>query len=70
MGTAVQTSLVSILVQQLPGPLLKALDAWSHRVARRRAAERQRLWLQRKAATGAPQQPPAAEVYHLKPWRD
>lgn len=66
MGTAVHTSVVSSLVQQLPGPLLRALDAWSHRIARRRAEERQRLWLQREAAAKAP----AQEVYHLKPWRD
>jgi hypothetical protein len=70
MATAVQTTLVSSLVQQLPGPLLRALDAWSHRIARRRAEERQRLWLQRKARAAAPQQAPAPEVYHLKPWRD
>ncbi|WP_158307813.1 hypothetical protein [Ramlibacter tataouinensis] len=28
------------LVRLLPGPLLRPLDAWSHRVARRRAAAR------------------------------
>lgn len=66
MGAAVQTSVVSTLVQQLPRPLLRLLDAWSHRVARRRAEERQRRWLQRKAVA----QQTAGEVYHLKPWRD
>jgi hypothetical protein len=51
----------------LPQGLLRALDAWSHRVARRRAQERQRRWL---ARTAKPVQPAAATVYHLKPWRD
>ena len=53
MGAILQPSLLSQLVQHLPGPLLKALNAWSHRVARRRAARRQQLWLQRKAAAAA-----------------
>jgi hypothetical protein len=66
MGASVQTSLVSQLVQILPGPILGALDAWSHRVARRRAEQRQQKWLQRKAA---PTAEPAVK-YHLKPWRD
>lgn len=66
MGATVQTSLVSQLVQALPRPLLRALDAWSHRVAQRRARERQLKWLQRKAATAAE---PAVK-YQLKPWRD
>jgi hypothetical protein len=49
----------------LPRWLLRMLDGWSHRVAQRRARERQRRWLARTAK-------PAAEpvVYHLKPWRD
>jgi hypothetical protein len=40
----------TILLRLLPRPLLAALDAWSYRVARRRAEERQRKWLQRKSA--------------------
>lgn len=66
MGSTVQASLIGQVLQLLPSPLLRALDAWSHRVALRRASARQQLWLQRKAA-------PVAEVpvkYHLKPWRD
>lgn len=67
MGATVHTNtLVSQIVQALPAPLLNLLDAWSHRVARRRAQQRQQKWLQRKAAKAeAP-----ATSYHLKPWRD
>lgn len=36
----------------LPVPLRAALDAWSYRVAQRRARERRQRWLQRSAATG------------------
>ncbi|HET8744866.1 MAG TPA: hypothetical protein VFM98_04640 [Ramlibacter sp.] len=61
-----------LLMQQaihaLPAPVLRALDAWSHRVARRRALKRQQKWQQRKAAAKAA--PAAGAVYHLKPWRD
>lgn len=64
MGAFVQPSLVSLLVRQLPGPVLRALDAWSGRIARRRWEERQRRWQQRQA----PVEEPIA--YHLKPWRD
>ena len=52
----------------LPQWLLRALDAWSHRVAQRRARERQRRWLARRAKPA--QAPVAPAVYHLKPWRD
>lgn len=67
MGAAVHGSLVSQLLQVLPGPLLSVLDAWSHRVARRRAQQRQQKWLRRQAGRGAQPQPVR---YHLKPWRD
>ena len=66
MGASVQSSLVSQVIQFLPGSILGVLDAWSHRVARRRARQRQQKWLQRKAA---PTAEPAMQ-YHLKPWRD
>ena len=56
------------VVRSLPAPVLGALDAWSHRVARRRALTRQQLWQRKKAATVAPAA--ASTVYHLKPWRD
>ncbi|MBC5782528.1 hypothetical protein H8N03_06200 [Ramlibacter sp. USB13] len=67
MGTAVQPSLLSTLVRQLPGPVLRALDAWSRRTARRRWEQRQLKWAQRKLAAA-----PADSTirYHLKPWRD
>lgn len=57
----------SQLVRSLPAPVLRALDAWSFRVARRRALKRQQKWQQQKAAKAAAA--PAA-AYHLKPWRD
>ncbi|HEY0823753.1 MAG TPA: hypothetical protein VGD76_08200 [Ramlibacter sp.] len=67
MGAVHTHTLVSQLVQALPAPLLNVLDAWSHRIARRRARRRQQQWLQRKAAKAAAA---PAETYHLKPWRD
>jgi hypothetical protein len=56
------------VVRSLPAPVLGALDAWSHRVARRRALKRQQKWQRQKAAKAAA--PAATAVYHLKPWRD
>jgi hypothetical protein len=64
MAAFVQPSLVSALVRHLPGPLLRALDAWAAREARRRREQRLARW-QRKAAPA-----PAETAYHLKPWRD
>jgi hypothetical protein len=65
VGAIVPSSLVSQLVQHLPRPLLGVLDRWSQSVARRRWEQRQRKWLQRKAALAESQ-----AGYHLKPWRD
>ena len=56
------------VVHSLPAPVLKALDAWSLRVARRRALKRQQKWQRQKAAAKAHATP--AAMYHLKPWRD
>jgi hypothetical protein len=64
---AVHTSLVSQVLQVLPGPLLSVLDAWSHRIALRRAQQRQQKWLRRQAR---PAEQPEPVRYHLKPWRD
>ena len=66
MASTLQASLVVQLVGLLPSPLLRVLDGWSHRVARRRALERQQKWLQRRAAPVVP----APVKYQLKPWRD
>lgn len=52
----------------LPQGLVRALDGWSYRVAQRRAQERQRKWLARRAKPA--EAAPAPAVYHLKPWRD
>jgi hypothetical protein len=50
----------------LPGPLLRALDGWSHRRAVARQLQRQEAWLARKAPAPVPLQ----VQYKLKPWRD
>lgn len=64
MAAFVQPSLVSAVVRHLPRPLLRVLDDWAAREARRRRAQRLARW-ERKAAPA-----PAQTVYHLKPWRD
>jgi hypothetical protein len=46
--------MVSQVLHRLPAPMRRALDAWSHHVAQRRALQRQRKWQQRKAAAAAP----------------
>ena len=68
MGALVHPSLLSVLVRQLPGPVLRALDAWSRRVARRRWEQRQQKWQQRQALAAAPAD--STIPYRLKPWRD
>ena len=67
MASIAQASLLSQVLRVLPGRLLSVLDGWSHRVARRRAQERQRKWLQQKAAA---ERAPAVPGYRLQPWRD
>ena len=52
MNPVLHPSTVSRLVRVLPAALVKVLDAWSYRVAQRRAQQRQRQWLARKAASG------------------
>lgn len=69
MATIVQSSLVRQLVTLLPSPLLRALDAWSQGVARRRWEQRQAKWRQRQQAAQAPATPEPA-AYKLRPWRD
>jgi len=48
MGTLARP--VTAALRLLPSPLLRALDAWSQRVARRRWEQRQLRWRQRQAA--------------------
>ena len=57
--------MMTMVIHLLPQWVLRTLDGWSHRVAQRRARERQRKWLARRAPVTQP-----AQVYHLKPWRD
>jgi hypothetical protein len=59
--------MMTAVIHFLPQWVLHTLDGWSHRVALRRAQERQRKWL---ARTGRGLPAPSATVYHLKPWRD
>ena len=66
MGTLAPASRVVMLLQLLPGPLLRALDRWSHRRAVARQLQRQEAWLLRKA----PAPVESATQYKLKPWRD
>jgi len=71
MSASLHNSLILLaqqVVRSLPTPVRSALDAWSYRVARRRALKRQQQWQRQKAATAAPAVATAA--YHLKPWRD
>jgi hypothetical protein len=44
-----RTTWIGLLLRALPGPLLRLLDGWSHRVALRRARERQQRWAARQA---------------------
>lgn len=48
MSAGVRTRMVSQVLRLLPGPVLALLDAWSYRIAQRRARERQRRWAQRQ----------------------
>ena len=54
MNTMVQGSWVAQVLRHLPAPLVKVLDAWSYRVARKRAQQRQQKWLARQAAAQQP----------------
>ena len=55
MASTARASLVSRLVRLLPGPLLRALDAWSHRLAQRRYEARRQRWLRHQAALASQQ---------------
>jgi hypothetical protein len=50
LASAVDTSLVLTIVRLLPRPVVRAFDAWSRQVARRRADKRRARWEARKAA--------------------
>ena len=71
MTASLHSSLIHLaheVIRQLPAPVLGALDAWSYRVARRRALKRQQKWQRQKAAKAKPAA--SGFVYRLKPWRD
>jgi hypothetical protein len=50
MTTLAQTSLLTPILRRLPGRLLAQLDAWSHRIAMRRAQKRREAGLKRAQA--------------------
>ena len=54
MATTASTGVVSHLIQRLPNRLLAALDAWSHRRARKRHRERMRKWQARQPMASTP----------------
>jgi hypothetical protein len=49
MGTLAPSPRVVQLLRLLPAPVLRLLDAWSHRVAKRRQQRRQQAWVRRHA---------------------
>jgi hypothetical protein len=53
MSTIVHTSLASQILRLIPGRVLTALDAWSYRVALKRAERRRFAESARKAARAA-----------------
>ncbi|MDB5958433.1 hypothetical protein [Ramlibacter sp.] len=58
MPAPVPVGVVRHLIHRLPGRLLAALDAWSHRLARKRHQERMRKWQARQIAAVTPSQLP------------
>lgn len=66
MNTLAPFGWVTQALRLVPGPLLRQLDAWSHRRALGRQLQRQQAWLARNAPM--PVEQPIA--YKLKPWRD
>lgn len=50
MNAVARTSWIGLLLRQLPGPVLRQLDTWSHKVAQRRARQRHERWVRRRAA--------------------
>ena len=67
MVATAPTPLVSQVLHLLPGRLVKALDAWSHRVAQRRAAARRLIGLRKTHPL-----PPVVSGWPAlpHPWRD
>ena len=67
MTALISATWVSRWLQSLPAPLLASLDAWSHRVAQRRAQERRKRALRPAGAL-----PPVitGRAYLPHPWRD
>jgi hypothetical protein len=68
MGSLVHTTWLAQVLKQLPAPLVRALDAWSEGVARRKSQQRRRSWEARKTAKARAARPPAP--YRPQPWRD
>lgn len=65
MATLVHTSWLTQVLRLVPSRVLTALDAWSYRIALKRAERRRLASNARKARAVA-----VIEQYKLKPWRD
>lgn len=65
MTTLARTHWLTQVLHLMPQRVLAALDAWSYRVARRRA-ERRRLAMSARQARAAA----VIAQYKLQPWRD
>jgi len=50
MGALLHPTLIVQVVRHLPKWLVRPLDAWSYRLAQRRAQQRHQKWLARQAA--------------------
>lgn len=48
MVAIARTTWITQAFRLLPAPLLRVLDAWSRRVARRRLEQRRARWLERR----------------------
>ncbi|HEY8359304.1 MAG TPA: hypothetical protein VIL30_17785 [Ramlibacter sp.] len=53
MPGIVRTTWVGTLLRVVPAPVLRLLDAWSYRVAQRRALQRQERWARRQAGAAS-----------------
>lgn len=50
MAVLAPTAWVGLLLTRLPRPLVRVLDGWSHRLARRKAERRRAAFMKRQAA--------------------
>jgi hypothetical protein len=65
MTTLARTHWLTQVLRLMPDRLIKVLDAWSYRVARRHAERRRLAMSARQARASA-----VIAQYKLQPWRD